>query len=60
MPKKNEVEHADVRFSKEQIVSSNIFCKHADLLDACLSKDQPYTVGEVKDIIEKYKKGKVK
>lgn len=47
-------------FSKEQLVRSKRFSGSQDLLEAALSSDRKYTIGEVDGIISSYKKGKVK
>ncbi len=46
-------------FSKTQLVKSALFKKHADLLQAALKPDKEYSVEQVKEIIEKFLKGKV-
>ena len=51
---------AENRFSKEQILSSKRFCEKKDIVEALLTPEKQYTVKEVEEIIEKYKKGKVR
>lgn len=48
------------KFSKKQIVNSKIFNNNKDLLNALLNENETYTKNEVYEIIEKFKKGKVK
>ncbi len=46
-------------FSKTQLVKSLRFGKHADLLNTALENGKNYSVEQVKEIIEKFMKGKV-
>ncbi len=46
-------------FSKTQLVKSALFKKHADLLNTALESDKNYSVEQVKEVIEKFMKGKV-
>lgn len=46
-------------FSKAQLTGSAVFKKNADLLNAVLKADERYTVEQVREIVEKYMKGKV-
>ena len=63
-----ENKEADIRqqgteekeFSKEQLLASERFCSRRDLLNALLSPDKAYTVGDVEREISKYMKGRVK
>lgn len=48
------------KYSKKQIVNSKIFNNNKDLLNALLNENETYTKNEVYEIIEKFKKGKVK
>ncbi len=47
-------------FSKEQIVSSDKYCKYRDLVNALLDDEKKYTFETVDSLIEKYMKGQVK
>ena len=47
-------------FSKEQLLSSKHFQDRKDLVSALLSPDRQYTVETVEQMIEHYRKGKVK
>ncbi len=46
-------------FSKTQLVKSALFKKHTDLLQAVLKPDKEYSLEQVKNVIEKFMKGKV-
>lgn len=46
-------------FSKLQLVKSKRFKKNADLLQAALKSDKDYTLEQVKEVIEKFMKGRV-
>lgn len=60
MAKKKIVENtAEDKFSKKQIVSSKRYRNNVDLLNAVLKDNKTYTLKEVNEIIEKFKKGKV-
>lgn len=60
MAKKKIVENtAENKFSKKQIVSSKRYRNNVDLLNAVLKDNKTYTLKEVNEIIEKFKKGKV-
>lgn len=48
------------KFSKEQILASARYANRRDLVDALLDKDKSYTFETVDNMIEKYKKGRVK
>lgn len=48
------------KFSKEQIVSSDKYCKYRDLVNALLDDEKKYTFETVDNLIEKYMKGQVK
>ena len=47
-------------FTKEQIVKSKRYADKRDLLNAVLDNGKKYTFVEVDNIINNYKKGKVK
>jgi len=60
MAKKKIAENiAEDKFSKKQIVSSKRYRNNVDLLNAVLKDNKTYTLKEVDEIIEKFKKGKV-
>ncbi len=59
MKKAKNEEITENKFSKKQIVSSNTFIDNKDLLNAILQEDKTYSKGEVYEMIENYKKGKV-
>lgn len=46
-------------FSKMQLVKSALFKKHTDLLNTALESDKNYSLEQVKEIIEKFMKGRV-
>ncbi len=46
-------------FSKSQLVKSLRFKKHADLLNTALENGKNYSLEQVREIIEKFLKGKV-
>ncbi len=46
-------------FSKMQLVKSALFKKHTDLLNTALESGKNYSVEQVKEIIEKFMKGRV-
>lgn len=48
------------KFSKEQILASARYAGKRDLVDALLENGKSYTIVTVDNMIEKYKKGKVK
>ncbi len=54
---KKDVE--EVKFSKEQLLSSGQFAKRKDLICAVLEEGRQYTVREVETEIKKYLKRKV-
>lgn len=47
-------------FTKEQILTSVRFRERRDIVDALLVTEEQYTMAEVEERIEKYRKGKVK
>lgn len=49
----------DEVFSKTRLVKSLKFRKHRDLLQAALESGGNYTIRQVKEIIEKFMKGRV-
>ena len=53
-------ETAEVKFTKSQLIKSKKFAGKADVLNALLSDDEFYTIGNAEGIVEKYLKGKVK
>lgn len=48
------------KYTKKQIVNSKTFSANRDLLNALLKEDRNYTKSEINQIIENYKKGKVR
>ena len=58
--KEVKLETREPRFPKEQIVLSETYVKHRDLVNALLSDGEEYSLKEVDSMIEKYRKGKVK
>lgn len=54
------VQTTEPQFSKEQIVASEKYHNQRDLVDALLENGKKYTIGTVDNLIENYKKGKVK
>lgn len=46
-------------FSKLQLVKSALFKKHTDLLNTALENDKDYSLEQVREIIEKFMKGRV-
>ena len=55
-----KVQLAERQFDKKQIVDSARYCNQRDLVEALLEKGKKYTIATVDNLIEKYKKGKVK
>lgn len=49
-----------VSFSREQIISAKKYKHQKDIVNVVLEDDQKYTIKQVDDLIEKFKKGKVK
>lgn len=47
-------------FSKEQLLAAEHFQGRRDIVNALLAPDEQYTVEAVEEMIEKYRKGKVK
>ncbi len=58
--KKTATKESEVKFTKEQIVSSKKYKEQSDIVRALLDDNGTYTVKEVDGIIEKFRKGKVK
>ena len=48
------------KFTKEQLLKAEVFKDRKDLVNALLCEDKEYTIDEVKQLIEKFLKGKVK
>ena len=57
--KTEKKETAEVKFTKSQLIKSKKFAGKADVLNALLSDDEFYTIGNAEGIVEKYLKGKV-
>lgn len=53
-------ENPVVKFTKSQLVNSKKYSDNVDLLNALLDEKETYSLSEVDEKIEKYKKGKVK
>lgn len=53
-------EKPEYRFSKEQLLSSERFRDRRDIVNALLLPDKAYTVAEAEELIEAYRKGKVR
>lgn len=60
MEKEVKKEKQVVKFTKSQLVNSERYLDHVDLLNALLDEKETYSLSEVDEKIEKYKKGKVK
>lgn len=58
--KEEPSKETEVLFTKEQLLASKRFQTRRDLLNALLSSEKQYTIGEVERSIEQYLKGKVK
>lgn len=58
--KKETKKIIEEKYTKEQIVKSKTFMNSRDLLQAILKEDKSYSKNEIYEIIEKFKKGKVK
>lgn len=48
------------KYTKKQIINSKTFANNKDLLEVILKENKSYSKKEVNEIIENYKKGKVK
>lgn len=65
MPKKNEEKQEKLEnteqsyFSKKQIINSKKFALNRDLLSGLLEDNKPYTLNEIEQKINEFKKGKV-
>ena len=53
------VSQVEIKYSKDQIVNSNKYKANVDLLNAILKNNRQYTLQEVNEIINNFKKGKV-
>ncbi len=51
---------AQNKYGKNDIIKSNKFAEYVDVLHVILEDDKLYSVDEVKSLIEKFLKGKVK
>ncbi len=58
--KTREKERMELKFSKEQILNSARYIGNRDLVDALLEEDKSYSYEMVENLMEKYRKGKVK
>lgn len=59
-PDDDGIQREEKKFSKQQILSAERFQKDRDLVNALLVPDGQYTVEAVEQMIEAYRKGKVK
>lgn len=50
----------ETKYTKEQLINSDVFSNKRDLLAALLVDGNTYTVKETDELIKKYLKGKVK
>lgn len=50
----------ETKYTKEQLINSDVFSNKRDLLTALLVDGKTYTVKETDELIKKYLKGKVK
>ena len=60
MEKEVKKENPVIKFTKSQLVNSEKYSDNVDLLNALLDEKETYSLSEVDEKIEKYKKGKVK
>lgn len=58
--KTREKERMELEFSKEQILNSARYIGNRDLVDALLEDEKSYSYEMVENLMEKYRKGKVK
>lgn len=49
----------ETKYTKEQLINSDVFLGKRDLLTALLIDGESYTVKETEEMIKKYLKGKV-
>ncbi len=54
------VEAAELKFKKEQIIVSAKYRNQRDLVEALLTDGKMYSITDVDNMIEKYRKGQVK
>lgn len=59
-PDEDGIQGEEKKFSKEQILTAERFQKDRDLVNALLAPDRQYTVEAVEQMIEAYRKGKVR
>lgn len=57
--KEEKVQIQEDKFTKEQLVKSEMFSDKVDLLNALLKDNKNYNIKEVNEIINKFLKGKV-
>ena len=60
MAKKEVVQEAVSKYSKEQILASNKYYNRHDVINALWTDDSEKSIEEVDDMIEKFMKGMVK
>lgn len=49
----------DPRYTKQQILSAEKYCRQRDLLGALLEENKTYSTDEVERLVQKFLKGKV-
>ena len=54
------VKQPETKFEKKQLIVSKKYASNRDLVDALLEDKRLYTITEVDNLINKYKKGMVK
>lgn len=58
--KEKNDEITEDKYTKNQIINSKTYVNNRDLLNALLSDNKTYSKSQVNEIIENFKKGKVK
>ncbi|WP_124065996.1 hypothetical protein [Clostridium sp. E02] len=56
---KNTGTKAAARFTKQQLLLSEMYCSQSDLLCALLEDEKKYTLAEAEELMNQFKKGKV-
>lgn len=57
---KNTEKKPEARFTKQQLLFSEMYCSQSDLLCALLDDVKNYTLTEAEELMNQFKKGKVK
>ena len=57
---KETMKKTSSKFTKGQLLKAEVFKDRKDLVNVLLCEDKEYTIDEVKQLIEKFLKGKVK